>query len=346
MKRIPDGSVDCVICDLPYGTTKNEWDNVIPLKKLWSHYKRVVKERGAIILFSQMPFTAVLACSNIGMFRYEIIWEKESATGFLNCNFAPMKKHENILVFSHSSACFVHSSKKTAMIYNPQMSTGHKPYVNKHNSKRSTNYGYNSIDVVTTVSNGERYPTDIVYYARDKEKLHPTQKPVALIQYLIRTCSNEGDTILDNCMGSGTTAVACMRENRNYIGFELNKEYYDMCCRRIEKERQQPRLFLNNGLIMGFFKKEKKEIVDVQPSCAHYELKSNGYCDGLTKAIDNANDVAVMRNVLLQFSKWLRTDFKELPFMEADPFIDDWCNGMVRDIYDRMSDITNKKRNE
>ena len=240
MKRIPDGSVDCVICDLPYGTTRNYWDFVIPLENLWVEYRRIVKPSGAIVLFSQMPFTAILASSNLEMFKYEIIWEKDNATGFLNCKFAPMKKHENILVFSQSSACFV-KEKKYAMVYNPQMITGRTPYVNviKHNSYGSKNYDYKHFKNVTTVSNGERYPTDIVYYKRDKDKIHPTQKPVALIQYLIRTYSNEGDTILDNCMGSGTTSIAAIREKRNFIGFELNKEYYDKACERIKIEKQQ-----------------------------------------------------------------------------------------------------------
>ena len=242
MKRIPDGSVDCVICDLPYGTTKNQWDSVIPLDELWLQYKRVVKENGAIVLFSQMPFTAILACSNLEMLKYEIVWQKEHATGFLNCNFAPMKIHENILVFSQSSACFV-KDKTQAMTYNPQMTQGHKPYVCKRNSTKSKNYDYKHLTSCTTISNGDRFPTDLVCFWKDKEKLHPTQKPVALIQYLIRTYSNEGDTILDNCMGSGTTAIAAIREKRNFIGFELNKEYYDKACKRIKLEQAQLTLF-------------------------------------------------------------------------------------------------------
>lgn len=189
-----------------------------------------------------MPFTAILACSNLDMLKYEIIWEKERATGFLNSNFAPMKKHENILVFSQSSACFVKDCKN-AMVYNPQMTAGCKPYVCKRNGICSTNYDYKHFKNVTTVNNGDRYPTDIIFYGSDKEKIHPTQKPVALIQYLIRTYSNEGDTILDNCMGSGTTAIAAIREKRNFIGFELNKEYYDKACKRIKQEQAQLTLF-------------------------------------------------------------------------------------------------------
>ena len=242
MKRIHDGSVDCVICDLPYGTTKNQWDSVIPLDELWLQYKRVVKENGAIVLFSQMPFTAILACSNLEMLKYEIVWQKEHATGFLNCNFAPMKIHENILVFSKSSACFV-KDKTQAMTYNPQMIQGHKPYVCKSNSTKSKNYDYKHLTSYTTISNGDRFPTDLVCFGKDKEKLHPTQKPVALIQYLIRTYSNEGDLVLDNCIGSGTTAVACIKENRHFIGYEITKEYFDIAQQRIKAEQSQLKLF-------------------------------------------------------------------------------------------------------
>ena len=189
-----------------------------------------------------MPFTAILASSNLEMFKYEIIWEKDNATGFLNCKFAPMKKHENILVFSQSSACFV-KEKKYAMVYNPQMITGRTPYVIKHNSYGSKNYDYKHFKNVTTVSNGERYPTDIVYYKRDKDKIHPTQKPVALIQYLIRTYTNEGDLVLDNCSGSGTTAIACIKEKRNFICFEKDETYWKKSVERVENEQQQLTLF-------------------------------------------------------------------------------------------------------
>lgn len=191
MKRIPDGSIDCIVCDLPYGTTKNPWDSIIPLDELWAQYKRIIKERGSVVLFSQMPFTAVLACSNLEMLKYEIIWEKDNSTGFLNCNFAPLKKHENILVFSKSSACFV-KNKDDAMVFNPQMESGGKPYVIHRNGMGSTNYDYKHFRRVSTISNGDRYPVDILSFTRDKDKLHPTQKPVDLIRYLIRTYTNSG----------------------------------------------------------------------------------------------------------------------------------------------------------
>lgn len=241
MKRIPDESVDCIICDLPYGTTQNQWDSVISLDDLWLQYKRVIKKNGAIVLFSQMPFTAILACSNLEMLKYEIVWQKENATGFLNSNFAPMKIHENILVFSKSSAGFV-KDKSKAMVYNPQMVKGCKPYVCKQGSQ-SNNYGKQNSKPCITVSNGDRFPIDIVSFGRDKEKIHPTQKPVDLIRYLVRTYTNVGGCVLDNCMGSGTTAIACIREKRNFIGFEKSEEYWRKSMERIRNELSQQTLF-------------------------------------------------------------------------------------------------------
>ena len=244
MKRIPDGSVDCIICDLPYGTTRNFWDSVIPLDELWTQYKRIIKERGAIVLFSQMPFTSVLAISNIDMLKYEWIWEKTMATGFLNAKFAPMKSHENILVFSKSAACFV-KDQNNSMVYNPQMSNG-RPYrykVNRSLISKSSNYDYKNMSSYEIVNDGSNYyPRDVLNFSLDKEKFHPTQKPVSLLKYLVLTYSNKGDTILDNCMGSGTTALACIDTGRNFIGFEKEKKYFDIAMKRIAQMRQQPKL--------------------------------------------------------------------------------------------------------
>ena len=240
MKRIPDGSVDCIICDLPYGTTKNKWDSVIPLDKLWEQYQRITKPKSAIVLFSQQPFTSQLVMSNPELFRYEWIWEKDAGTGHLNSKFAPMKKHENILVFSKSAACFV-KNPDDAMTYIPQMEVG-KPYTQK-SGRPSLNYDAANCYSVVTENNGERCPTSVLKFNRDKGKLHPTQKPVELIRYLIRTYSNPGDVILDNTIGSGTTAVAAIKEHRHYVGFELNKEYFDIAQQRIAEVRQQPELF-------------------------------------------------------------------------------------------------------
>ena len=220
MKDIPDESIDMILCDLPYGTTRNKWDSVIPLDKLWLQYRRIVKNNGAIVLFSQMPFTAELVKSNIDMFRYEWIWEKDNGTGFLNANKMPLKIHENIEIFY----------KKTP-VYNPQMRTGFKPY-KTFTGRKTTNYG--DFDRVETKSNGERYPIDIIKFKKDSG-LHPTQKPVALLEYLIKTYTNEGDIVLDNCMGSGSTGVACVNTNRNFIGIELDEKYFNIAKDRIEK---------------------------------------------------------------------------------------------------------------
>ena len=230
MKDIPDGSVDAIITDLPYGTTRNAWDSVIPLDKLWEQYRRVIKRNGAIVLFSQQPFTSVLIASNLEMFRYEWIWEKENGSNFLNAHKVPLKVHENIAVFYDELPT-----------YNPQMRQGFKPYScrDKGNSK---NYGKMSGNVLSE-SKGERYPIDVVKFSRDKDKQHPTQKPVDLIAYLIRTYSNEGDTVLDSCCGSGTTAIAAIREKRNFICIEKSEEYFNIAKKRIENELNQPTLF-------------------------------------------------------------------------------------------------------
>ena len=222
MKRIDDKSIDMILCDLPYGMTYNKWDTVIPLDKLWEQYERIIKDNGAIVLTAQTPFDKVLGTSNLKMLRYEWIWEKENATGFLNAKKQPLRKHENILVFY-----------KRLPLYNPQMGKG-KSYTAVRKEKPSLNY-YNNQKMTKTVSDGERYPVSIIKFNRDKEKLHPTQKPVALFEYLIKTYTDEGEIVLDNCIGSGTTAVACLNTNRNFIGFEKEESYYNIANKRIEK---------------------------------------------------------------------------------------------------------------
>ncbi len=220
MKRIPDKSVDMILCDLPYGTTaRNKWDCIIPYEKLWEQYTRVVKDSGAICLFSQLPFDKTLACSNIEMLRYEWIWKKQQGTGHLNAKKMPMKNHENILVFY-----------KKLPTYNPQFTKG-TPYQCK-SGRGSTNYREQSS--VITKNEGFRYPLSVLEFKSDKG-LHPTQKPVALCEYLIKTYTNEGETVLDNCIGSGTTAIACINTKRNFIGFELDKHYCDIANERIQK---------------------------------------------------------------------------------------------------------------
>ena len=236
MKHIPNASIDAIICDLPYGTTANKWDSIIPLDLLWEQYKRIIKKGAPIVLFAQCPFDKVLGVSNLDWLKYQWVWSKNQVTGYLNANYAPMRCHEVVLVFSEFAA----APSDNPMIYNPQKIKG---AVRVHNHKagaNGNNYGYAKAAKVVT---DEECPRDIIAFDRDADSFHPTQKPVDLLRYLIRTYSNEGDTILDNCMGSGTTAVACIKEKRHFIGFELNKDYYDKACRRIDAERRQLSLF-------------------------------------------------------------------------------------------------------
>ena len=221
MKNIPDKSIDLILCDLPYGTTHNKWDTIIPFDKLWEQYKRIIKDNGAILLFSQMPFGASLIMSNPKMFRYEWIWEKNQAVGFLNAKKMPLRKHENILVFY-----------KHLPTYNPQgLIKLDEPIQEKGSANRNgKNYGVADKSFIRTHTN---YPTDIITFSKDSG-YHPTQKPVDLLEYLIKTYTNEGDTVLDNCMGSGSTGVACVNTNRDFIGMELNEEYFKIACERIE----------------------------------------------------------------------------------------------------------------
>ena len=228
MKRIPDESVDMILCDLPYGTTACKWDTIIPLEPLWEQYERVIKDNGAIVLTAQTPFDKVLGVSNLKLLRYEWLWIKEQGTGNLNANKMPLKQHENILVFY-----------KKLPTYNPQKTKG-KPYkiVREYNDneifgKTGTKNGY------VTKNEGERYPTSTLYFNRElKDRYHPTQKPVPLFEYLIKTYTNEGETVLDNCIGSGTTAIAAMNTNRNFIGFELDETYYSLSLQRIAEVKK------------------------------------------------------------------------------------------------------------
>jgi site-specific DNA-methyltransferase (adenine-specific) len=229
MTDIPDGSIDMVLCDLPYGTTRNSWDSVINLEDLWKHYKRIVKPNGCIALFAQTPFDKVLGASNIKMLKYEWIWEKTESTGFLNAKKMPLKAHENILIFYRKPPT-----------YNPQFTYDGKPYKYEKKHIGSSNYGEPSGTNGVIENDGRRYPKSIITFKKDKQKtaLHPTQKPVALMEYLLRTYSKGGDTVLDNCMGSGTTGVACVITGRNFIGIELEQKYYDIAKERISNVKQ------------------------------------------------------------------------------------------------------------
>ncbi len=236
MKEIETGTVDMILCDLPYGTTCCSWDAVIPFEPLWEQYKRVIKDNGAIVLFAAQPFTAVLAASNLDMFRYEWIWEKPAATGFFNAHFQPLRAHENILVF--------YKSKPT---FNPIKTFGHERKTAKRKDIGSEHYG-KQVNIKAYDST-ERYPRSVQLFSSDKQKsnFHPTQKPIALCEYLIRTYTNEGETVLDSTMGSGTTGVACVNTGRAFIGIEQEQKYFDIAQERIaqagtEKD-MQPDLF-------------------------------------------------------------------------------------------------------
>ena len=220
MKNIPDKSIDMILCDLPYGTTHNKWDNVIPMEPLWKQYNRIIKDHGAIVLFSQMPFGASLIMSNPKMFRYEWIWEKNQAVGFLNAKKMPLRKHENILVFY-----------KHLPTYNPQglIKLDEPIYEEGSANRNGKNYGVADKSFIRTHTN---YPTDIITFSKDSG-YHPTQKPVDLLEYLIKTYTNEGDLVLDNCMGSGSTGVACKNTNREFIGMELDEKYFKVACERL-----------------------------------------------------------------------------------------------------------------
>ena len=222
MKDIPDGSIDMILCDLPYGTTKNKWDNVIPFGQLWSRYERIIKDNGAILLFCDGLFTANLMRSNVKMWRYNMVWDKQRGCDFLNANVKPLKCHEDIAVF--------YKKKPT---YNKQFwyST---PYKRTKNGSLSDNYGDRK-EAWSESKGGERNPLTILSFPRDADRQHPTQKPIALLEYLIKTYTNEGEIVLDNCMGSGSTCLAAANTGRHYIGFELDERYYAMACKRLNK---------------------------------------------------------------------------------------------------------------
>lgn len=213
--------VDMVLADPPYGSTQNKWDSVIPLDAMWSRLKDLTNDNTPIIMTAQTPFDKMLGYSNIRDLKYEWIWQKEQGTGFFHSKKMPLKDHENILVFY-----------RKLPTYNPQMRKG-KPYACKKGHQGS-NYGDRDGGVPTvTVSNGERYPLTCIKFNRDGKKAHPTQKPVALMEYLIKTYTNEGDVVLDFTMGSGTTGVACVNTGRKFIGIELDAGYFDIACDRI-----------------------------------------------------------------------------------------------------------------
>lgn len=281
MKNISDKSIDMILCDLPYGTTRIKWDTIIPLEDfisvyinkkrvnisrenwllyninklkeydidkinkyfetnkkegLWSIYNRIIKDNGVIVLFAQTPFDKVLGCSNLKMLRYEWIWEKTQATGFLNANKMPLKAHENILVFY-----------KKLPTYNPQKTQGHTPihsYTKYISTQNNTELYGEMKEEISGGGETDRFPRSVQIFASDKQKehLHPTQKPIALLEYLIKTYTNENEIILDNCMGSGSTGIACLNTNRNFIGIEKDEKYFNIAKKRILEKIEDNKL--------------------------------------------------------------------------------------------------------
>jgi len=235
MKEIPDGSVDMVLTDPPYGTTACNWDSVIPFEPMWEHLKRVTKKNGAIVMTANQPFTSALIMSNVGMFKYEWVWEKNRPTGSQHARNRPMSKHEGIIVFSKAPMGHISLLAERRMEYNPQgvYSTGKKKTVKSkgffgnHIGPRPNQVGI-EYDVFTG------FPCTVLKFDKDKNHLHPTQKPVPLMEYLIKTYTNEDETVLDFTMGSGSTGVAAKNINRNFIGIEMDENYFNIAKERIE----------------------------------------------------------------------------------------------------------------
>ena len=255
MRSIEEHSIDLILCDLPYGTTdrkgseskKNagsrllKWDTVIPLDELWLEYKRILKPRGAVVLTADQPFTSKLILSNVEWFKYEWIWKKKKTTGFLLANYRPMKQTEDVVVFSPAGAAAASRNGRN-MTYNPQ-GLIEKKVKKKNNPKRLGKFLHNPefmgknnklLHETEYEQKYTNYPSEIIEFGLDKNVIHPTQKPVDLMEYLIKTYSNENETVLDNCMGSGTTGVACVNTNRNFIGIERDEEYFNLAKSRID----------------------------------------------------------------------------------------------------------------
>jgi site-specific DNA-methyltransferase (adenine-specific) len=226
MREIPDGSVDMILTDPPYGTTACKWDSVIPLEPMWAHLKRIIKPNGAIVMTAAQPFTSTLVVSNLADFKYTWVWDKANSTGFLNAKKQPLRQTEDILIFSSNTPP-----------YSPQMTTRGKPRAKGGYNKPggSENYGHFGD---SQSRNNEYYPTSLlrISNAARAGKVHPTQKPVALMEYLIKTYTNPGETVLDFTMGSGTTGVACVKTARKFIGIELDKNYFNIAAGRIAEE--------------------------------------------------------------------------------------------------------------
>jgi site-specific DNA-methyltransferase (adenine-specific) len=227
MKDIPDKSIDMILCDLPYGTTACKWDTIIPFEPLWEQYKRIIKDNGAIVLTASQPFTSALVMSNVKMFKYEWIWEKDGGSNFATTKYQPMKEHENVLVFGKGTIKY--NQQKQERIGSRKGKVTKTVDSGRKDSVYGTQEGGKELEVPEL-----RTPRSIQRFTRERG-LHPTQKPVKLMEYLIKTYTNEGDLVLDNCMGSGTTGVACKNLNRNFIGIEKDPEYCEIAEKRINE---------------------------------------------------------------------------------------------------------------
>lgn len=240
MKQIPDKSVDLIVCDPPFATTANEWDNLIDFKELWAQYERIIKDDRAIVLFGSGSFTYKLISSNEDLYRYKWIWYKSKRGNFVNANNRPMTAYEEIMVFSKGATA---NGSKNKMLYNPQGLIPKRTIRHDNGTRFGTMAGKRPSHQETTVSEYTNYPCDVLEFDSESNPQHPTQKPVSLIEYLIRTYSNEGDTVLDNTMGSGTAGVAAIRAKRNFIGIELDQKYFEIAKQRIEYEQSVLTLF-------------------------------------------------------------------------------------------------------
>ena len=240
MNDIATESIDMILCDLPYGTTACKWDSIIPFISLWEHYERIIKLSGAIVLTASQPFTSALIMSNIKMFKYQWIWVKSKKTGFANSKNRPLSQHEDVLVFSKSN---VANGSRDMMKYNPQglvtLNRIRKGDKNKSEGDYNGQRYYRPSQSSDYNQEFTNYPTTVINIPSEGVLSHPTQKPVQLFEYLIKTYTNEGDTVLDNCSGSGTTAIACINTNRNYICMEKDSEYYNKSIERILKHSNQ-----------------------------------------------------------------------------------------------------------
>lgn len=228
MKEVEDKSVDLILCDLPYGTTHFKWDSIIPFDKLWEQYERVIKDNGAIVLFGAEPFSTKLRMSNMKLYRYDWIWEKSRSTLFLMAHKRPLNKHELISVF------YKHLPK-----YNPQMSKGEPYKIKGGKARKGSGFQSGNLKYLDMVNDGVRFPTTILNFPNQNNKrFHPTEKPLNILEYLIKTYTDESDVVLDNCMGSGSTGVACVNTNRQFIGMELNQKYFDIAKKRVEEAEE------------------------------------------------------------------------------------------------------------